>query len=1290
MMIGNHTFKKAVSLFIAAFMLCTCCTGVFSGIVNAESVHEKDAGTALYAFRSWSEIAEEQRDFVTFSTNDLENVTSLWPYSAGMMAAEYYDGTLYVVDENLGFSAVNVDDGTAQSIRSLDVLVNDMTYDYTTGNMLFLTFSYAVNAKQIGRIDLETGETTVLGTFPANINMTTISAGRESGVLYGVDGSGAVYSFDVYGNCTQIADTGFTTVYGSSSTYCYADDKLYWEHNPGQDIVCIDPATGDVNVLGSMPHYTTLTGITTIPDPEDLPELDAGHSVTDVILNVNELLLAPGVSKPLSVTIVPFDAENQEVTWASSNENVASVNENGVVTGVSAGEATITVTSVDGGCTDACFVRVTDETIDFLAYRLYAENGPYGDYIAFTDVQPEVVQSKWQGAFELYGSEYVNGVLYGSDYINSRFVTIDVETGEMTAVGYCPYAFTALSYDYEAQVMYGIAYANGMNQTIFAIDTDTAELTTICTVRGDESFYAFTHARNGNFYGINGNGQLCIIDDHGFVEAVGQTPYENIFSVQSMTYDYRTDSIYWAHAPGGELLKVDPETAQCASLGIIGSGIQFTALTIVRDEAYSPAPVNSFPVTGVRVEPTAITLAPGVGEQLNALVYPWNADNNAVTWTSSAPSVATVDENGFVTGVNGGTAIITVTTVDGGFTATAEITVLADGIELRGSRVYSNGTYGDLVKFTDYELPAIISLGYPRSEVYAGEYFDGVYYAFAQQTRLLFAIDQATGTSRIVGPCYYDIYEMAYDYTTGNMYCMVLVDGIKQLARLDINTAEITLVGAFDAPSEIITLSGSRSGCFYGISFNGDLYRIDANAHCELVGPTGFVANFLQSMTYDYRTDSIYWAQYPDGLLVKVDPETGAGVSLGAMQDAPEIGGLYTVCREQDLPERLPGVPVSGIHSTLDSAKLAPGGVTLLAVTVEPFNAENRNVIWTSSDASVASVNGSGLVTAYSEGEAVITAATEDGGYELSFRITVTNDGTTLYAYRNNGVEKANDWIRFSDVTPAQLTSLWDAQQEIYGAAYYDGGLYISYRFGGLVRADIETGEYTVIGIPQSGYQAWGMTYDYNLNAMFALVYNESTGGLCLAKVDLETAQYYDFAEFTGASNIKTIAAGRDGLYALDDTGRLLKVDENGECTAVLSLGIELPFLTALAYDYSTDTFIWCQNCWGFNQDSYLVRLDPESGAREYLGVIGEGGNQPIMTALTLIPNEGDLPGSVLPGDCNLDGTVTLTDALLAARHSMGLIELEGDAFRAADVITNGIVSMDDVLTIMRMAMGLI
>lgn len=1288
MRIGKHTITRTAAMLMAVFMLCTCLSGVFGGIVLAEG-RDGEEVTRLYAFRSWSENADEQRDFVTFTTDDLNSIESLWPYPAGMVAAEYFGGTLYVVDENLGFSAVNIEDGSAVSIRTLDMIVNDMTFDYTSGTMFFLTYSYAVNGKQIGILDLETGEMTIMGTFPSNIYMTTISAGRQPGVFYGVDDTGIVYSFDVYANCTQIADTGAGYCYGSSATYCYADDMLYWEQNPGQNIVRIDPASGEVSVLGTLPHYTTLTGITTIPDPEDLPEQGGGSPVTEVILNVNEMLLAPGLSKQLSVTIVPFDTADPSVTWSSSDESVAAVDENGLVTGVSAGEAVITVTSVDGGHTDACSVRVTDDPTTFLAFRLYAMSGPYGDYISFTDVDPGSVQSKWQGTFELYGSEYVNGVLYGSDYINNRFVTIDVETGEMTPIGFCPYAFTGLSYDYEAEVMYGISYANGSNQTIFAIDTDTAELTEICTVRGYTQFYAFTHARNGNFYGINGSGELCIIDDHGFVEVVGATPYSNVFSIQSMTYDYKSDSIYWANAPSGELIKLDPETAECVSLGVIGEGMQFTALTVVRDEAYSPAPADDFPVTGVIVEPDALTLAPGISEQLSALIYPWNAGNKAVTWTSSDTSVATVDENGCVTGVGGGVANITATTQDGGFTASSAVTVLEDGIELRGSRLYSNGMYGDLIKFTSYELPTIVSLGYPRSEIYAGEYYDGTFYGFAQQTRLLFAIDDLTGDSRVIGPCYYDVYEMAYDYLTGNMYCMVLVNGAKQLARIDINTAEITLVGAFDAPAEIITLCGSRNGGFYGISFSGDLYHIDASAHCELVGATGFVANYQQSMTYDYRSDSIYWAQYPDGLLVRVDPATGAGENLGALEYAPEIGGLYTVCAAQYLPERLPGAPVTGIHSTFDSAKLAVGGVKQLAVTVEPFDAGNRNVVWTSADTSVAIVNEAGLVTALSEGEVVVTAATEEGGYLFEFTVTVTNDGTALYAYRNNGIDKANDWVRFSDVAPDTLTSLWDAEQEIYGAAYYDGYLYIAYRFSGLVRADIESGEYTVIGFPQSGYQIWGMTYDYTSDIMFVTVYNESNGNTLLGKIDLETAQIYDMVEFSGAYNVKAIAAGRDGLYAVDGSGTISKVTEGGVCTPVLSLGIELPFLTALAYDYATDTFIWSQNCWGFNQDSYLVRVDVDSGSREYLGIIGEGGNQPILTALVLIPDPQDLPG-VLPGDVDLDGNVTLTDALMALRQAMGLLSLDARQFRAADMNGDGTVEVTDAVTIMRTAMGLL
>ena len=69
-------------------------------------------------------------------------------------------------------------------------------------------------------------------------------------------------------------------------------------------------------------------------------------------------------------------------------------------------------------------------------------------------------------------------------------------------------------------------------------------------------------------------------------------------------------------------------------------------------------------------------------ESLEASIIPSNASNQKVTWKSSDPSVATVDSNGTVTAVAPGTAIITVTTVDGGKTATCTVTVGNDKISV--------------------------------------------------------------------------------------------------------------------------------------------------------------------------------------------------------------------------------------------------------------------------------------------------------------------------------------------------------------------------------------------------------------------------------------------------------------------------------------------------------------------------------------------------------------------------------------------------------------------------------
>lgn len=119
--------------------------------------------------------------------------------------------------------------------------------------------------------------------------------------------------------------------------------------------------------------------------------------------------------------------------------------------------------------------------------------------------------------------------------------------------------------------------------------------------------------------------------------------------------------------------------------------IQGPAKGIVVDTRYNKADVSNFfaaiqtpdtiqpsqavAVTGVSLAPASETLAAEGTVQLVPTVLPANATNKAVTYASSDTGVATVDDDGLVTAVASGTATITVTTEDGGFTDTCAITV---------------------------------------------------------------------------------------------------------------------------------------------------------------------------------------------------------------------------------------------------------------------------------------------------------------------------------------------------------------------------------------------------------------------------------------------------------------------------------------------------------------------------------------------------------------------------------------------------------------------------------------
>ena len=111
----------------------------------------------------------------------------------------------------------------------------------------------------------------------------------------------------------------------------------------------------------------------------------------------------------------------------------------------------------------------------------------------------------------------------------------------------------------------------------------------------------------------------------------------------------------------------------------VGAGSTTIKATVDGKSAECSVTVNAatVPVTGVSLNKNTLELYTGKRETLIATVEPSDATNPAVNWSSDKPEVATV-EGGTVTAKAAGTATITVTTVDGGFTAICTVTVRPD------------------------------------------------------------------------------------------------------------------------------------------------------------------------------------------------------------------------------------------------------------------------------------------------------------------------------------------------------------------------------------------------------------------------------------------------------------------------------------------------------------------------------------------------------------------------------------------------------------------------------------
>lgn len=228
---------------------------------------------------------------------------------------------------------------------------------------------------------------------------------------------------------------------------------------------------------------------------------------------------------------------------------------------------------------------------------------------------------------------------------------------------------------------------------------------------------------------------------------------------------------------------------------------------------------------------------------------------------------------------------------------------LTDGNMLNGLVCFpfTEGARFSLVKY----------FGDANHDVTAGAYAERYYYAELTQTDLttqkmipveLIRYDIEKDVTESVGELSgytSHINDMSYDYSTKTMYAIsVLNDAYTQLFTIDLNTAESKLVADLDR--RFFTLACTYEGQLYGISFEGDLCKIDkTNGNVTVVGATGWHPTYYQSMEFDHSDETLYWAANLmggtdfDDCIATVDINTGAAQKVAAVGNSPQIAGLY-------------------------------------------------------------------------------------------------------------------------------------------------------------------------------------------------------------------------------------------------------------------------------------------------------------------------------------------------------------------------------------------------------------
>lgn len=295
----------------------------------------------------------------------------------------------------------------------------------------------------------------------------------------------------------------------------------------------------------------------------------------------------------------------------------------------------------------------------------------------------------------------------------------------------------------------------------------------------------------------------------------------------------------------------------------------------------------------------------------------------------------------------------------------------------------------------------------------------------------------------------------------------------------------------------------------------------------------GTIQQLKAKVSPDDKASKVVWSSSNESVLTVDGNGLVTAVGDGNATITATVDGVSATT--DAITVTTPVVKVSSVSLSASNLKLAVGGEpSTLTATVEPNNATNKNVSWSSSDPEVATV-ADGVVTPVKAGAATITVTTEDGEYSATCKVTVIQPATgiTLDKQKVTLVGAATEQLK-ATVVPAEAdqTVVWKSSNESVATVDQTGKVTSVSKGAATITASTEDGTYSQDCAVTVSNPATSLTVDQsslNLAKGEEGTVKASLAGALAGEVD-ETKLALDD---TGASKAFKVVDNGDGSYTV-------------------------------------------------------------------------------------------------------------------------------------------------------------